>query len=229
LVCYIENTKRFTIYSQFHYNNNHKPLQWYGQIITKLTMKLAKTKRADIIRRFLLNSIKAGNLHYLHDAMETFKLTRQAIHSHLAVLVKLGYLVAAGNTRARRYVLGPTRFHSGIFDLKGLRESDVYYRDFGFMFNDLPRELESICHFGFTEILNNAIDHSGGTIADIEVERTAENITIRIFDDGEGIFNHIARIMNLSDPRESLLELSKGKLTTDPVNHTGQGIFFTFL
>ncbi len=190
-------------------------------------MKLATTKRAEIIRRFLLNSIKAGNSHFLHDAMETFGLTRQAIHNHLTALVRAGYLAAAGNTRARTYIIGPTRFHSGTFPLKALRESDVYYRDFGFVFNDLPRELEDICHYGFTEMLNNAIDHSGGTDADVTVDRTAETITISILDNGEGIFNHIARIMGLSDPRESILELSKGKLTTDPDNHTGQGIFFT--
>lgn len=190
-------------------------------------MKLATTKRAEIIRRFLLNSIKAGNAHFLHDAMETFKLTRQAIHNHLTALVKIGYLAAEGNTRARKYVLGPMRSHSGVFPLEGLRESDVYYRDFGYVFNDLPRELENICHYGFTEMLNNAIEHSGGTVAVVSADRTPELITIRIKDDGEGIFNHIARIMNLVDPRESLLELSKGKLTTDPDNHTGQGIFFT--
>lgn len=190
-------------------------------------MKLATTKRAEIIRRFLLNSIKAGNSHFFHDAMEAFQLTRQAIHNHLTALVKAGYLVAEGNTRGRIYVLGPTRSHKGEFSLAGLRESDVYYRDFGFMFSGLPPELENICHYGFTEMLNNAIDHSVGTVAVIEVDRTAESIEINIADDGEGIFNHIARIMNLSDPRESLLELSKGKLTTDPDNHTGQGIFFT--
>ena len=190
-------------------------------------MKLATTKRAEIIRRFLLNSIKAGNSHFLHDAMETFLLTRQAIHSHLTALIKMGCLVAEGNTRARRYILGSVRFHKAGFSLNGLKESDVYYRDFGFIFNDLPRELESICHYGFTEMLNNAIDHSGGSFVGIDVERTCELITIRIYDDGEGIFNHIARIFSLSDPRESLLELSKGKLTTDPDNHSGQGIFFT--
>lgn len=190
-------------------------------------MKLATTKRAEIIRRFLLNSIKAGNSHFFHDAMETFQLTRQAIHNHLTALVKMGYLVAEGKTRARTYALGPTRSHKAEFLLTGLRESDVYYRDFGSMFSGLPPELENICHYGFTEMLNNAIDHSGGTVAVIEVDRTAESIEINIADDGEGIFNHIARIMNLSDPRESLLELSKGKLTTDPDNHTGQGIFFT--
>ena len=190
-------------------------------------MKLATTKRAEIIRRFLLSSIKASNSHFLHDAMETFQLTRQAIHRHLTALIKMGCLVAEGNTKARRYILGPVRFHSANFLLNGLKESDVYYQDYGFIFNDLPRELESICHYGFTEMLNNAIDHSGGSFVGVDVERTHELITIKIYDDGEGIFNHIARILSLSDPRESLLELSKGKLTTDPDNHSGQGIFFT--
>lgn len=190
-------------------------------------MKLSTNKRAEIIRRFLLNSIKAGNSLFFHDAMETFSLSRQAIHNHLAALVKMGYLVASGNTRARVYGLGLVRSHSGKFSLKGLKESDVYFRDFGFVFKDLPRELENICHYGFTEMLNNAIDHSCGENVLISVERTSESISIDILDDGEGIFNHVARIMDLSDPRESILELSKGKLTTDPENHTGQGIFFT--
>jgi len=52
-------------------------------------------------------------------------------------------------------------------------------------------------------------------------------VQISIQDDGEGIFRRIARLLALGDPRESLLELRKGKLTTDPEHHTGQGIFFT--
>lgn len=190
-------------------------------------MKLAKTKRADLIRRFLLNAIKAGSSSYSHDAMEIFGLSRQAIHGHLAALVELGCLAASGNTRGRSYVLGPVRSHSDIFPLEGLSESDVYYQDFGLIFKDLPREIENICHYGFTEMLNNAIDHSCGTHVTVLVERNLTDIRIFIDDDGEGIFLHIARIIGLNDPRESILELSKGKLTTDPDNHSGQGIFFT--
>ena len=192
----------------------------------KDSMEPAETKRSAVIRRFLLNSVKAKSPHLIHDAMETFEITRQAVHHHLAALVDEGYLAAEGNTRGRVYTLGPHRSHSGIFPLKGLSESDVYYRDFGIVFSDLPKELESICHYGFTEMLNNAVDHSGGETATVSVDRTAQNILIGISDDGEGIFNHIARLLNLGDPREAILELSKGKLTTDPENHTGQGIFF---
>lgn len=190
-------------------------------------MKLAETKRSEVIRRFLLNSIKAKNPHLMHDAMEAFGITRQTVHQHLSILVKNGFLVAEGNTRGRIYKLGQRRSHEGVFPLQGLSESDVYYRDFGIVFSDLPKELENICHYGFTEMLNNAIDHSCGQEVDIRVDRTTEAIFIEISDDGEGIFNHIARVLSLGDPREAILELSKGKLTTDPDNHTGQGIFFT--
>ena len=190
-------------------------------------MKLAKTKRSELIRRFLLNAIKAGNAEFLHDAMEIFGLSRQAIHGHLAALVDMGCLAATGNTKGRSYILGPVRSHTETLPVTGLSESDVYYRDFGFMFKDLPRDIESICHYGFTEMLNNAIDHSEGQLAVVAVERSLVDITITIIDDGEGIFEHIARIMGLHDARESILELSKGKLTTDPDNHSGQGIFFS--
>lgn len=185
------------------------------------------SKRTELIRRFLLGAVKAGNQHLMQDAMETFGVSRQAVHSHLSALVKQGFLEARGNTRARHYTLGSIKSHRQSFVLKGLRESDVYYRDFGFMFKDLPRDIEDICHYGFTEMLNNAIDHSGGATAHISVNRNVEAIEIWVHDDGEGIFSHIARIMNFVDARESILELSKGKLTTDPENHSGQGIFFT--
>ena len=190
-------------------------------------MELGKTKRSRLIRKFLLSAVKAGNQQIVHDAQEIFHVSRQTIHNHLSTLVEMGYLEAHGKTSGRTYELGTKRSHIQKFALENLRESDVYIRDFGFIFENLPHNIENICHYGFTEILNNAIDHSEGQFVYVNVERTKKFIEIKISDDGEGIFNHIARIMDLSDPRESILELSKGKLTTDPKNHTGQGIFFT--
>jgi formamidopyrimidine-DNA glycosylase len=46
-------------------------------------------------------------------------------------------------------------------------------------------------------------------------------------DDGVGIFNKIQKKYNLDDPSHAILELAKGKLTTEPDSHTGEGIFFT--
>lgn len=44
---------------------------------------------------------------------------------------------------------------------------------------------------------------------------------------GEGIFLKIQHALNLYDPREAILELAKGKFTTDPARHSGEGIFFS--
>lgn len=41
-----------------------------------------------------------------------------------------------------------------------------------------------------------------------------------------GIFLKIQRALNLYAAREAILELAKGKLTTDPARHSGEGIFF---
>jgi hypothetical protein len=49
---------------------------------------------------------------------------------------------------------------------------------------------------------------------------------IVIIDRGIGIFRKIQEALNLLDERHALLELAKGKLTTDPNHHTGEGIFF---
>lgn len=76
-------------------------------------------------------------------------------------------------------------------------------------------------------MVNNVIDHSGGTHLYVRVERETDAISIVVMDDGEGIFNKIMRLCKLSDERQALFELSKGKLTTDPENHSGEGVFFT--
>ncbi|MCF6301552.1 MAG: ArsR family transcriptional regulator, partial [Proteobacteria bacterium] len=76
-------------------------------------------------------------------------------------------------------------------------------------------------------MVNNVIDHSAGSEVYISVLRDKEKIEIFIMDNGEGIFRRIKRLCELLDERQALFELSKGKLTTDPDNHTGEGIFFT--
>lgn len=76
-------------------------------------------------------------------------------------------------------------------------------------------------------MVNNVIDHSGGKHVYVSAIRDKQKIMIFVLDDGEGIFRRIKRLCGLIDEHQALFELSKGKLTTDPDNHTGEGIFFT--
>jgi hypothetical protein len=76
-------------------------------------------------------------------------------------------------------------------------------------------------------MINNAIDHSGGPEVAVSVHRNGLWTEVEVADEGEGIFVKIQRAFGLHDARESILELAKGKLTTAPEAHTGEGIFFT--
>ncbi|OQX96290.1 hypothetical protein B6I21_01315, partial [candidate division KSB1 bacterium 4572_119] len=79
----------------------------------------------------------------------------------------------------------------------------------------------------FTEMLNNVIDHSESKSVFIRISYSYTEVEIRIIDKGVGIFRKIKNYLNLENDLHAVLELSKGKLTTDPESHTGEGIFFT--
>lgn len=81
--------------------------------------------------------------------------------------------------------------------------------------------------YAFTEMLNNAIDHSGGVCADVQVWQSPELWAFRIDDDGEGVFPHLRTRLNLPDDLAAIQELTKGKRTTMAERHSGEGIFFT--
>ena len=110
---------------------------------------------------------------------------------------------------------------------KPVEEHVVWQRQIEPLLEWWPENVRKICEHGFTEMLNNAIDHSGGTWVRYLVERKQGNIRFTIEDDGIGIFERIRSYFALEDHRQAMLELSKGKLTTDRMRHSGEGIFFT--
>ncbi len=189
--------------------------------------RLGRTEKSDAIRRFLLSLVQGGRRSIVNETASLFGISQQAVYRHINHLVRHDFLVIEGRARQRVYRLGPKRWFAATYDLSSIDENTVHERDFSFVFESLPVNISEICHYGFTEMVNNAIDHSEGTNVAIEAVRDEKNVLIVIRDDGEGIFCRIARLLNLNDTRESLLELSKGKLTTDPKHHTGEGIFFT--
>ncbi len=83
-----------------------------------------------------------------------------------------------------------------------------------------------IWHYGFTEMFNNVLDHSEARTVCVMVSKTAASTRVLLSDDGVGIFKKIQAALGLDDARHAVLELAKGKFTTDPANHSGEGIFF---
>ena len=158
---------------------------------------------------------------------DEFGLSRQVANGYMQALIKEGLIEAEGSTRARVYRLRIVAEASHAYVREGLQEDLVWRRDFLPMVADLPENVRDIWHYGVTEMVNNAIDHSGSAEVRVALMRNALFTDVSVTDDGEGIFLKIQRALNLFDSQEAILELAKGKLTTAPEQHSGEGIFFT--
>lgn len=181
----------------------------------------------DIADKLILQVIESGVEHATGAAAERLGVSRQSVAARLKRLANEGVIKATGIGRGRRYTLQSILTTSATLSLEGLEEFRVWQEKVAPVLTDLPKNVLDCWRYGVTEMVNNAIDHSEGKSVEIRIQRTALRTSIRIRDDGEGIFHRIQRLLGLYDAREAILELAKGKLTTDPQRHTGEGIFFT--
>jgi anti-sigma regulatory factor (Ser/Thr protein kinase) len=184
--------------------------------------------QAEEIRSYLLAKIPVHPQNIVAKAAEAFACSRTTVHRHLNRLIRDGKIIKSGITRQAKYFLKTEKNKEVRVSLKErVAEDKVWKENFLADFKTLPKNVLEICEYGFLEMLNNAIDHSEGTWVVIRTEWDSSSIKIKISDDGIGIFKKIKNTLGLEDLRESALHLSKGKFTTDPENHTGEGIFFT--
>lgn len=91
----------------------------------------------------------------------------------------------------------------------------------------LPANVLDICEHGFTEMLNNAIDHSQGQRVIIRRGQNGASTVFEIEDDGVGVFEKLRAYFDFDSDLHALIELVKGKLTVAPQEHSGEGLFFS--
>ncbi len=188
---------------------------------------MLKVRQTKEIREYILDSVEEHPQDIARVTFEKFQVSRSAVSKHLRSLVDGGFLEASGSTSARRYSLRKILDESWRFKVDEIEEDRVWRENAAPHLKDLSENIYDICYYGFTEMLNNVIDHSESEKVLVHLSRTATNIMIDVIDAGVGIFKKIQAEFGLHDPRHALLELSKGKLTTDEERHTGEGIFYT--
>lgn len=189
-------------------------------------MSFSEEKRQEIIDS-ILEEISRSDSSPSKKIIEQFGISRQTVHRYLTSMIKKEIVEVLGEGKNQKYVLKTEEKHLK-FETKGLEEDVVWRRDVKtFLPEDLPKNVLAACNHVFTEILNNAIDHSEADEVFVILKQNALDIEFIIFDQGIGIFNKIQEALNLEDPRYSILELVKGKFTTDPSKHSGEGIFFS--
>ena len=184
--------------------------------------------RGEKIRGFIISNVEKHPTDVAKVTADRFDITRQAVNKHLKRLVEEHALIQHGKTRSCSYELYPLeQWQKNYVVSDALAEDVVWRNDVVTLLGQIPENVLDIWHYGFTEMFNNAIDHSGGSAITVQLKKTATNTELALYDDGIGIFNKIQAELELLDERHAILELAKGKLTTDPDNHTGEGIFFT--
>ena len=187
---------------------------------------MARPDRSALIDEALLAKVSDHPKDLVRVIAQEFGMSRAAVSTRARALIGSGYLARTGSTRPM-YAPGPNRRGSAAYQRDSIDEDRVWREAASPLLAGLPANVLDICHHGLTEMVNNAIDHSQGRRVAVWVDRSAERIAMAVADDGIGIFRKIAQALALPDERLALLELSKGKLTTDPRRHSGEGVFFT--
>jgi anti-sigma regulatory factor (Ser/Thr protein kinase) len=149
---------------------------------------------------------------------------RRAVHL-LRKLVAMQWLRFEGTPRKPGYRPGALRQVVRRYPLQGLQEDLPWRRDFTPCF-ELRDEVRRMAQHAFTEMLNNAIDHSEGSNVTVSMRQTPLQLQMLVSDDGIGLFKRIEQSFAIDDPTLAMLELSKGKLTSAPDRHRGHGLFF---
>jgi anti-sigma regulatory factor (Ser/Thr protein kinase) len=167
------------------------------------------------------------------DLCRHLAITRQALSQRLRPLIASGAVVKAGTTRAARYYLATHAPAANqvvrSVQLRGADESRTY-EEIAARLNlrtSLRPNVESIVRYAFTELLNNAIEHSHADTAQLRVRIDAGAVSFEVRERGIGVFHSIATKLNLPDEQAAMVELLKGRTTTMPDAHSGEGLFFT--
>lgn len=150
-------------------------------------------------------------------------ITRRRALALLRKLADAQWLTIAGTARKPTYAPGALRQAVRRYPLAGLMEDQPWRRDFAPCMT-FPREVERLVRLAFTELVNNAIDHSGGTHVTISLRQTPLQAQLLVSDDGCGLFDRVSTSHGISEPTLAMLELGKGKLTSAPERHLGLGL-----
>ena len=164
-----------------------------------------------------------------------FGFTRQYASQTLRIMANAGEIVKFGSTRSAFYTLpefvdkiGPLAVRRRLKN-KNIKEHEVFDNLVSAFpaFHTAPENIQSIARYAFSEMLNNAIEHSQSVNIEVEIENDSGMIRFAVSDFGVGVFKNVMRQSHLKSELEAMQDLLKGKVTTDPKTHTGEGIFFT--
>jgi hypothetical protein len=179
-------------------------------------------QRGEEIRDFILTNI-TDNKNIAVLTSERFGISMPAVYKHINKLISDKELTR----KSGQYFIKSKQYKYTYRINKTLSEDAVWEKDIKKHFTGVSRNIKDIWVYGFLEMFNNAIEHSKGKNIDLLITQNRAFTSLSVCDDGIGIFYNIKQKLNLPGEEDALIELAKGKRTTDKSRHSGQGIFFT--
>lgn len=181
------------------------------------------------------------------DIQIKYGLSRQAVLFHINELIQKEKIRAEGKNKGRVYfpltLKNPREetfpettpsfqiqkeLKGKISRLAEQGEHEIYRSDIAPELSHLANQgLETRIQYVSTEILNNIIDHSQGKDWAFHLSSKPDHIRLQFEDDGIGVFQSIQRYFGNQSTWEAIGELAKGKRTSDPTRHAGEGLFFS--
>ena len=188
-------------------------------------MRFTKEKK-EIILAYLLEKISEGREDVPHLVAEEFDINLNTVHTYITELIRQGKII---RIKRGEYQLSHERHEYHFTRTDGSMDDDMTI--LGDVVQPLLEEcsdqVRGIWDYAFSEMINNVIDHSNAENLYVTVLKNIKETTIIIRDDGVGIFHKLTEHYGFKTFSDIVAELSKGKLTTDEENHSGEGLFFT--
>ena len=187
-------------------------------------MSFTKEKR-EKIQRYILEKIDSGCSDVSKRTTDAFNISLTTVYRYIKEMEEKNIIQKNKGTYEIIEDVHTYVFHRAKNEIKD--EDLIYSKYVEKEIADLPENVQRIWCYAFTEMMNNAIDHSEADTVSVSVFKNYLYTTILLSDDGIGIFKKIKEYYNYMSLDDAVRELFKGKLTTDSKNHSGEGIFFT--
>lgn len=190
-------------------------------MINDINIRIVHT--SEQIKQFILQNLTQHQKDIIKATIRQFGLSRQAILKHMHTLIQEDKVVAYGKTRDRYYELMPLVNYSQSIDISnGFRPDKLIQDQIRPQLRRLPANIREICKFSLSALFNNVLDHANGTHLSYKIYVTQDEIHLLINDNGVGLFHKINDAQDFQGKHLSAIEVAKGGVTSDPLNHAGE-------
>lgn len=193
-------------------------------------MSFTEKKRQEI-KKYILRKIAADDEKMIEKTMDSFGISITSVKRYLKDFSEQDWIKVSEQKKCG-YELCELEHEVCVEMSQELYEDSIYREYIAPRLIDCNQKSYDIWQYVCMEMLNNALEHSQGNTIKVWIKTTCLYTTIIIADNGKGIFRTLFPVLEdkgWRNPKaeDAIVELLKGKITCNPEEHSGEGIFFS--